>query len=387
MTRRRDIIILVVLFLVLVVFTVLGPVNSQDDQPLGGILTTHSSAPDGALALLRWLQGMGYDAGRLEFREFALDAQTDALFILNPSTPMSRSEAAEVMDWVDAGGTLIVVEDRAELFVGSNQMLETLSLELQPYEGEDDTTEIEQGMVLQPVLNEPPLDEVPLRTTRVLESERGDIAPLVGVDDDAVLVGIQQGLGYIYVSSASYPFTNQGLRTEGSAALLRNLLRRVPPSGSVLFDEYHHGFFEPPSMRSVIMGNPWGWALIYTLLILAAFFVVTGRRFGRPVPLREEVARRSSTEYIEGMADLFQRGGKRAFILKHYHQAFKRRMAKPYGINPRLDDEAFVAELAHYRNDLDREALLSLLARLRREQVREDEMLRAIADADTRRSR
>jgi hypothetical protein len=387
MTRRRDIIILVTLFVVLVVFTILVPASSEDDQSLGSTLTTHSSAPDGALALLRWLQEMGYDAGRLEFREFALDAQTDALFILNPTTPMSRSEAAEVIEWVDAGGTLVVVEDRAQLFAGPNQMLQTLSLELQPYAGEDDATQIEQGTVLQPVLNEPPLNDVPLRTVRVLEAERDDIAPLVGVDDAAVLVGIQQGLGYIYVSSASYPFTNQGLRAEGSAALLRNLLRRVPPDGQVLFDEYHHGFFEPPSMRSVIMSSPWGWALVYTLLILAAFFVVTGRRFGRPVPLREEVARRSSTEYIESMADLFQRGGKRAFILKHYHQAFKRRLAKPYGINPRLDDEAFVAELAHYRDDLDREGLLTLLARLRREQVNEDEMLRAIAEADARRSR
>jgi hypothetical protein len=77
------------------------------------------------------------------------------------------------------------------------------------------------------------------------------------------------------------------------------------------------------------------------------------------------------------MADLFQRGGKRGFILQHYALMFKRRLARPYGINAMLDDEAFVSELARYR-EIDQAALRALLARLRREQVSEDELLRVV---------
>ncbi|HWQ13743.1 MAG TPA: hypothetical protein VNL77_13150 [Roseiflexaceae bacterium] len=81
------------------------------------------------------------------------------------------------------------------------------------------------------------------------------------------------------------------------------------------------------------------------------------------------------------MADLFQRGGKRAYILRHYHAALKRRLARPYGVNPQLDDAAFVRELARTR-ELDEPALLALLGRLRAAPVDEAGLLRTVADAD-----
>jgi hypothetical protein len=81
------------------------------------------------------------------------------------------------------------------------------------------------------------------------------------------------------------------------------------------------------------------------------------------------------------MADLFQRGGKRSYILQHYHTAFKRRLARPLGANPQLPDEEFVRELARYR-DLDQPALLALLARLRSLRASEPDLLRSVAEAD-----
>jgi hypothetical protein len=366
---------------VLVIFTLLGPARSGDDEGFGRQLTTHSSEAGGALALLRWVRAMGYDAQRLEYREFALDASTDALLILNPSEPIDRTDAGEVLRWVEDGGVLILVDDRPQLFAIRNELFDSLEVDVVTIE--DDADELEQVDVLQPVFNTPPLSEVSARTSRVLETTREDVVPLLGTDDATVLLELQRGDGTIYVSAASYPFTNQGLSDEQNAALLQNMLRRVPPGGSVLFDEYHHGFFAPPSLRSIVLSKPWGWALLYTLALLAIYLVLSGRRFGRPVPLAEETARRSTSEYVESMADLFQRGHKRGYILRHYYQSFKRRLARPYGINPALDDRAFAAEVAHYRSeDIDEEKLLRLLARLRSESLSEEEMLRVVAEAD-----
>jgi hypothetical protein len=81
------------------------------------------------------------------------------------------------------------------------------------------------------------------------------------------------------------------------------------------------------------------------------------------------------------MADLFQRGGKRNFVRQHYYTAFKRRLARPYGINPNLDDEDFVAELSRQR-DVDATVLRGLLGRLRQSQISEEALLRAIAETD-----
>jgi hypothetical protein len=76
-------------------------------------------------------------------------------------------------------------------------------------------------------------------------------------------------------------------------------------------------------------------------------------------------------------------------VLRHYRDNLKRRLARPYGISPHLDDAAFVRELARYRqlSEEDQERLHTLLARMRREHIGEDELLRLIAEADAVRSR
>jgi hypothetical protein len=241
---------------------------------------------------------------------------------------------------------------------------------------------IEWAPVRQPVFDAPPLQEALVRTDRVLESERVDVVPLLGRDTASVLVGVQQGEGYVYVASALFPFTNDGLRAEQNAALVLNLLRRAPPDARVVFDEWHHGFFEPPSLRSTVLSNAWGWALIYGALILVAYLILSGRRFGRPIPLAEEVARRSSAEYVDNIAGLLQRGGKRDYLREHYLSALKRRLARPYGLNPALDDPVFAEELCRYR-PIDRAKLEELLRRLRRPGLSDEELLRLLAEADT----
>jgi CubicO group peptidase (beta-lactamase class C family) len=149
----------------------------------------------------------------------------------------------------------------------------------------------------------------------------------------------------------------------------------------VLFDEIHHGFVREPSLRTLLLGSPWGWAIVYALLVGAAYLAASGRRFGRPVPLREETARRSSAEYLESMAGLLRRGVKRAYVGQHYRAALKRRLARPLGVSPALDDAAFVAEVAAAR-PIDVAALRALLARLGRPDLSEADLLRLVAEAD-----
>ncbi len=416
MSQRRDLFILFLLFLALVLFTILGPGSTSDDSLDGGKPTTHSSSAGGTLALLRWFQELGYDAQRLEYTDFALSDRTAALVMLSPTEQVNRTHTGFILEWVEAGGMLVLAEDSPWLRRGSSNLLQELDLTVESYE--QSPGRIERAPVVQPALNAPPLTTVLARTTYVLTIERDDVAHLVGLpatepeaedeadepagppDDDAtdatdegdqttqaVLVGIKHGKGYIYVSSASYPFTNEGLRDPENAALVLNLLRRVPEGGRILFDEWHHGFFTPPSLRSIMLQNPWGQAIIYIVVVLAIYFLLTGRRFGRPIPLREEVAQRSSAEYVESMADLFQRGKKRDFVLQRYYAAFKRQLARPYGVNPHLDDAAFVDEVARLRRgdgegQTDRAHLLALLSRLRRQHVSEADLLHAVIESD-----
>lgn len=383
MTRRRDLVLLLVLFVLLVVFVLLGPAQQEEDTGTNAP-TTYSSQSGGALALWRWSRDLGYDARRLEYTDFDVQPETQALFILNPGFPITRFQAQQVLRWVAQGGTLVLVDDRSQLFGTDNQLLDLLEVDIVPYTGPNQETRLRTADVLQPVFGASPLATVPVNTSRVIDTERRDVARLLGTDSATVMLGIEREAGYIYLVSAVYPFTNEGLRDERNAAFVLNLLSRVPAGGRIVFDEYHHGFFEPPSMRSFLFETAWGWALIYSVGVLVLYLILTGRRFGQPVPLREETTRRSSAEYVESMANLFQRGGKRDYMLQHYHTMFKRRLAKPLGVNPRLDDEAFVQELAR-QGDLnadEQHRLRQVLQRLRQRNPGESDLLAAVAAAD-----
>jgi hypothetical protein len=377
MKNRKDILIIAGLFVALILFIALGP-GRQPEPANPARATTHSSAPEGALALYNWARAMGYDGRRLEYRDFELENRDAALVILNPVEPINRVRSRAVLDWVAAGGTLILADDGGQLFGPPNALLEDLRFDTAVY---STTQDIQQAAPAQPALDQPPVGQALLRTGRVLVPRRDDYVKLMGPPDAIVVAGVKLGAGYAYVSTAAYPFTNEGLREPENAALVLNMLRRVPAGGRVQFDEYHQGYFTPPSTTGILLGNPWGWGAAYAATVFALYLVLSGRRFGRPVPLKEEVARRSSAEYVESMADLFQRGGKRGYILRHYYDSLKRRLARKDGINPGLNDAEFVRELARARA-VDERELLALLARLRADRLSEADLVRAVADAD-----
>ena len=378
MKLRRDLLILGVMLGLLVIFTFVGTTSESDDA-LSGRPSTYAGSPTGSLALLRWLDNIGYDAGRLE-NTFDIDPQTSALFILRPSNAISPENSEQILTWVEKGGVLILGEDRGGLGGPANRVFRDLELAtFVPANAE----RIERAPTLQP-LDRPPVREVPVRAERLVSSERNDLAALVGNEEGPVVVGLRYGQGYIYASSSIYMFTNFGLREAGNAALILNMLRWVPDGGRVLFDEYHHGFVaegEQGTLRSLLTESVWGRALIYSLVICGLFLILQGRRFGRPIPLPEEVARRNSAEYVENMADLFRRCGKRDYVGQHYHSTFKRRLARPFGLNPALPDDQFVQELAVQRS-LDSEALRTLLSRLRQPPASDEALLKLLREAD-----
>jgi hypothetical protein len=377
MSGRRDLLLIGGLFAALVLFIVFGP-SRQPPQPPAAP-TTHSTSERGAQALYEWVGRMGYQPQRLEYREYQPDPEAAALVVLSPSVAITPEEASLTLDWVEQGGTLILADDTSGLFGSGNALLAELKVDIAPYTG---TITIERAGTLQPALDQPAVAEAAVQAGRRLVPRRDDYAALIGTPTDLIIAGIRHGEGYVYISATAYPFTNEGLREEQNARLVLNMLRRIPAGGRVLFDEFHHGYMRPPSSAGAALGTPWGWAGAYAALVVAIYLILSGRRFGRPVPLREEVRRRSSAEYVESIADLLLRGGKRGYMLRHYHTAFKRRLARPYGINPALDDTEFVRELARARM-VDETHLLSLLSRLRSERATEEELVRTVAEADS----
>jgi hypothetical protein len=379
MKRWRDLLLIIVLFGILIAFTIYGPGSNQaDSEDQTG--STHSAGEQGALGLQRWLQELGYNAGNLEYTEWRIPDSADVLFTIAPEEQITEEQAEEALRWVRNGGTLILVVPDPPLFSNENKLLEQLRASVV---NDDDLEPIERADVVQPLLSDPPLLSVPVNTQSALDLDRDDYVPLLNTSLGPALVGLQEGRGYVYLAATVFPFTNQGIRETGSAALILNLLARAPRDGTILFNEFHHGYNTPPTLRRVVLRQWWGWAALYAVLVTVLYIVLTGRRFGRPVPLRADVARRSSAEYIQSLAMLFRRAKKQSYILEHYRQQLKRRLARPYGFVPPPDDATFVRELQRYRGASDEQAeRLRVLLEQFRNAGSDEQLVRLVRAAD-----
>jgi hypothetical protein len=380
MSRWRDLLLIFALFGVLIVFTIYGPGRNQVEQD-SRIGSTHSSGSYGALGLQRWLQAMGYNAANLEYTEWSIPDDTAALFVIAPrEVPITDEHAEETLRWVREGGTLIIVEPEPQRLLNANALLDQLQATVVI---SDDAELVERADAVQPLLNEPPVASVPVNTDTALEMERDNYLPLLSTKLGDTLVGLQEGRGYVYLTSAYYPFTNDGLQEPGSGPLMLNLLARVPQGSTILFDEYHHGFHTPPTLRNVAFQRGWGWPALYAVLVCVMYILLTGRRFGRPIPLKADVTRRSSAEYVQSMAMLFRRAGKQDYVRQHYRKELKRRLAKPYGFVPADNDQSFIKELERYGGATTDQAaqLQSLLSELQRP-VSEEQLVRLVRAVD-----
>jgi len=377
MKLRLEVIVLIVLFLGLGAFAAYTAEQSGQ-RTLNSRTTSFSSDSNGVLALYRWLERM-YSGriDRLAYRPFVLTDADGLLFVLGPSERYEPSHVETVTNWVQNGGVLVIADNRPTPRSAVAPLLAVFDLELKR------STCISSATAIHPALGSPALKNFSLETCVAIASTapQSVLAPLAIAEGQPIVVGQRFGNGYVIVVASLYPFTNTGLRDPASAAFLLNLLHWLPADKRIVFDEFHHGFVPNADLRSLLLNHPLGWAVLYSVTVVGLYLLASSRRFGRPLPLRSEVARRSSTEYIDSMATMFHKTRQVAYAAEHYRYMLRRRLGQPYGIAQTLDDEAFVTQLAAIR-PIDQQKLRRIFAELRRPDLSEAELLRLVAESD-----
>ena len=233
------------------------------------------------------------------------------------------------------------------------------------------------------------------------------MAPLLATLEGPVALTFAQGHGRVIVSAAPFAFTNAGLKLAGNPALALNLATvdglsagvannngnksngafGAGAAGVVWFDEWHHGARPGNEAAGIVgpdqwlRGTPAGQALLFVAAVLFLALLLRGARFGRPVPLPRDTARRAPLEYITAMANLHRRAGQRRAALRHYHDQIKRRLGRRYRLDPSLRDPEYVARLAELRPGLDAAALRGLLLALSQPAVSEETLVRLAGQA------
>jgi hypothetical protein len=140
---------------------------------------------------------------------------------------------------------------------------------------------------------------------------KSDINPqqwqLAGDAAGGVLFRIPVGNGAIYFLLDSFAWTNTGFDQGDNARVLARILQREVPDGVLGIDEYRHGHGRRESFLAYLLYLPGSSAVLWLMVIWGVLYL-----FGRNVRLRPaeqyfEPERRTAQEYIDAVAQLYQR--------------------------------------------------------------------------------
>ena len=346
MNRRGDRLLFIALLLGLLgiaLIAFLGSPAREGQDTLQG--SSVSPAPNGTLALYRWLEDTGYPVHRVTGTDSWAAAlrTTDLFFILNPQSTFTADQLATLDRWMDAGGVLVVALEgtnaalnpiTGHLGVSLSPLLPAVTGSFAPRE---------------PVWTQPPVRQVAVQSGWQLELQDAAAVPLVSAGASPLLVTQARGQGRLVLLSTTYPFSNAGLPAADNRWLAWNLVIAAP-GRRIAFDELHHGY-GGDDLRTVLTSRPWGWALIYAALVAVLGLLLAGRRLGPPVTVPEVGGRRGAGDYVTALAGLFHRAGRTDWVADHYRATFRRALTAPYGLAADLPaaDLAAAFALAHHR--------------------------------------
>lgn len=373
MKLQRDTWLVIGLLALLTLVTIAAGIrqNQQAEKPP---YSSYSSQPDGVLALRQWMEAIGYEVLPDRLSIFSPPANARLIFVLEPSS-LEESEIAALDDWVRQGNTLIV----SGVGVGTRLLAEHYQFSL-----EFANPAVEQVFLQNPLLNLPAVREsIGLQTNFSLASTRNDYVVHLADGARPVLASMRYGKGQVIFSSAPALFSNRGLKESNAPEAVLNILRLAGKKGPVWFDEWHHGERGADTGISGptqwLRNTPIGRALLFVAAVIFIGILLQGRLFGKPVPPRRDMRRRTPLEYIRAIANLGRRAGHRRPVMTQYYTALKRGLGKRYRLNPSLPDEEYVTLLGKYNPAIDQAALLELLTALQKHNPGEAEMVRLAA--------
>jgi hypothetical protein len=376
------------LLTLLVIVTIVAAV-SQARQGEGQLppLASFSSAPGGARALRLWLEEIGYTVRDDVGETFAPPQDADVVLILEPTMPITDEEWETIDAWVKRGGALVLAGEGSWYWSSTSSAIRHYGLWLDYLTESNPVTLTAQT----PLLASPPLTGTAnARPTAYLQpGNNNDFVTHLAVGSQPVLISFVRGDGRVIICTAPFPFTNAGLKEKGNPELALNVVTAasrpsVSSRSAIWFDEWHHGV-RPKSATAAgpedwLRYTPSGHAMLYTAAVIFLALALTGRRFGRPVPLPKRTIRRTPLEYVTAIANLSRRAGHRQAVLRYHYQRLKRDLGKRYRLSPTLPDGEYAARLAEFNPNVDAVALRDLLARLRKKKTNESEMIQLAAE-------
>jgi hypothetical protein len=323
--------------------------------------SSYNPSPEGTKAIFVTLQKLGWRMDRWEHpwtklasQEGVLvftDLSSDELYGRQGAMPPTREEAAALVRWVAHGNTLLFYANPDEpLWRSTQELLDEMQVQLQT----NNAANTERRDIWEVTRKTQTFHRItPFALTRAVRNMEGEqnagfritqgaALPLVVSDEGAVhALWMAHGRGQVVVFSNASFIDNQFVAAQDNLALLLNLLHELPAGGTVLFDEYHHGYSSEFAMHDFLGLPAVRFAALQLALVVGLLLYSQARRFGEPVPLVVET-RRSVLEYAVALGDLYRRADTQLETVDYLYQHTRRELIDRHGLRA----DATAAEIA-----------------------------------------
>lgn len=277
----------------------------QKDEKGSVRATTYSVDARGYKALYLWLESMGIPIKRWSKPLRKLPQEASSLLIVEPEVGPDPGEMKTLGLWIKGGGTLILVMQSQNVF------LQRFGLYTKVIRGVYKGKEI----LSQPGPYATGVQTILSKGHSDLSSDRPEWVFHLRDNRGGLLAVMNHGRGRVIVLSDILLLSNGSLRKGDHAALALNMLLTHRGEGTLLVDEYHHGYGRATSVLGYLRRSRAFVPFLQGILLLLILWAAFGRRFGSPRPLVEE-ERQTSMAYFKAIGQLFQRAGARNLALE-----------------------------------------------------------------------
>jgi hypothetical protein len=403
--RQRLTIILTVLVILAIILVLNTITYVQKENPQDTEITpnrsTYHAGPTGTRALYDFLSESGHKVMRWREEPERLLSEAGRrvrtlVLIGSTQLPFADEHAEPMLAWVAQGGFLVLIDrepPHSLLPKSGDWLINSRDFSFPVFDVDPaDPTDMTMGVTaLQPVqatlytqnvqavfpsrfaarlrisstkkaaeVDDEDQEEEDEVTASSSEDGGSSPAPVVHVADEqgALLADYSYGQGRIIILTDPYIVANGGIELRDNLRLATNAI--TSSGGLIAFDEYHQG---RGITRNAFVGYFAGTPVLpiaAQIIVLVAFVLWTrGRRFGRPLPLKQ-VDRRSSLEFVASMSELQQRSRAFDLAIENIYSRTRRVLARHAGVeynSPR----SLIASRVAARSSLDAQRLETLM--------------------------
>ena len=325
-----------------IVVVVLGGVLLLGRPSSNAPLDPRSHEPSGTSALVRLMRGLDVDVevGVRDTRD--LDQETDVVLLLRDR--MDSEQRAELVDWVEAGGTLVASDPGSPL----TPPLDSLSLgSTDPADfAVDELIETGAGICDIDPLDDEQMDELAVYGGPVAYDLAPDADSCFGSGGSAYIVATDEGSGTVVAIGGSGILINRSLDEADNAPVAAALLAPQPgmrvavldPNAPLAGDEGDR------TLRDLISPGVKR-AMLQLGLAFLVYVLWRSRRLGKPVPEPQPVAVAGS-ELVSAVGGLLQRAGSPQHAADLLRDDLRRDLISRLGLPPNLPAPAFIDVVA-----------------------------------------